>query len=434
MAKVFISVLGTSKYLECIYTFENELNPCSTRYVQEATVANFCRNWSEKDRILIFTTKQAEKTNWIDQAIHNPDDVRKPWLGLKSRLYGLEIPSTIQNVEIPEGKSVDEIWIIFEQIYESLHHGDEVIFDITHAFRSIPMLVMIVLNYAAVLKKIKLKGIYYGAFEVLGNPREAEQIPLEERKVSVFDLTPFVELQQWSIAIDRFIKSGDADLAAELARAPMTPFSSSDSEELASKMTNFTMSLATCRGPMLAESAKELRESIKQFERQNIRPSLKHLLDLLEQKVEQFPDDEILSGLAAAKWCLEHNLIQQGFTILQETAVSYMCQLAGVDHKNNVYRKIAPSAIVCRNKPRSKWQWPAINYPEITDQFIASFEGNPHVISFLDKPWNKLKAQRNDLDHAAYTEQTSSPEKFLDRLRDGISQVEKLISPSIKDK
>lgn len=38
--------------------------------------------------------------------------------------------------------------------------GDEIIFDITHSFRSIPMLAITIMNYAKVLKNCKLKEVY----------------------------------------------------------------------------------------------------------------------------------------------------------------------------------------------------------------------------------------------------------------------------------
>jgi hypothetical protein len=80
------------------------------------------------------------------------------------------------------------------------------------------MLAIVILNYAKVLKKVILKAIYYGAFEVLGSPHEASNLPIEKRKVPVYDLTAFDYLLDWTAAVDRFVEAGDASLINTLAR------------------------------------------------------------------------------------------------------------------------------------------------------------------------------------------------------------------------
>ena len=94
---------------------------------------------------------------------------RLPRTGLEKCLSEIKLPCPVTRVEIPEGKSEAEIWEIFNIVFGSLEREDEVVFDITHAFRSIPMLAIVILNYAKMMKKVTLSGIYYGAFEVLGN-------------------------------------------------------------------------------------------------------------------------------------------------------------------------------------------------------------------------------------------------------------------------
>ena len=58
----------------------------------------------------------------------------------------------VQRIFIPKGQSEQEIWEIFQIVYDRLKSGDEVIFDITHAFRSIPMLAITIFS-----KKIENK-------------------------------------------------------------------------------------------------------------------------------------------------------------------------------------------------------------------------------------------------------------------------------------
>ncbi|MGB9617916.1 MAG: TIGR02221 family CRISPR-associated protein, partial [Desulfomonilaceae bacterium] len=168
MARVFISVLGTGDYVPCSYRFNDGTVVSSVRFVQEATVSYSCMEWSDQDRILIFTTEGSRTKNWEDSGATDVEG--NPLEGLAARLNALPLRVPFCNVMIPDGKIQEEIWEIFQALLANLMEGDEVVFDITHSFRSIPMLVLVVLNYAKVVKKVTLRGIYYGALEALGVP------------------------------------------------------------------------------------------------------------------------------------------------------------------------------------------------------------------------------------------------------------------------
>ncbi|MGC8658912.1 MAG: TIGR02221 family CRISPR-associated protein [Desulfomonilaceae bacterium] len=429
MGRVFLSVLGTGDYVECIYKFDGDFESVPTRYVQEATVSRYCKDWGPNDKIIIFTTSDARDRNWNDHDYYDKIEKRSYQReGLETRLKSLGILAQITNIDIVEGKSVEEIWSIFQNIFDNLNEHDEIVFDITHSFRSIPMLVLVVLNYAKVLKKVNLTGIYYGAFEVLGPPHQARTIPLDERKAPIFDLTPFVELQDWSTAIDRFLKAGDASMAAELAKSSRGNLDITCASDLAEKMLQFTTSLSTCRGKNLATCARELRAAIAACENSNMPPTaLSHLLTLIQDNLESFPDDEIRSGVAASRWCLDHNLIQQGITILQETVISFLCELAGLDHRNSECRKIAKCAVVCRKKPEDEWKNEAAKNPEVTRICIKAIQGSAQLMGFLGKELPRLDSYRNDIDHAGFTDQTHEPEKFKNALAKAIDAVSKIV-------
>ena len=165
--KVFISFLGNGFYEPTKYV-ENttdEVKVESLRFIQEATINAYCKDYNNNDIIYIFTTKGA-LLNWNDGEHKNFRTNSNEWYeGLGSRLKGLKLDCSFENIMIPEGQSTDEIWEIFRIVYEKLQEKDELIFDITHGFRSLPMLNMVLINYAKLLKNITVKGIYYGAFD-----------------------------------------------------------------------------------------------------------------------------------------------------------------------------------------------------------------------------------------------------------------------------
>ena len=110
------------------------------------------------------------------------------------------------------------------------------------------MLAIVVLNYAKTLKKIKLRGIYYGAFEVLGSFEEASKIPISERRVPVLDLTTYsgglrarevvnlkisdIDSDRMLIRVDQGKGQKDGAATAYVCHGPSCSLPITDAEEL----------------------------------------------------------------------------------------------------------------------------------------------------------------------------------------------------------
>lgn len=427
MANVYISVLGTNDYLPCNYYASGNLVAENVRFVQEATVAYRCSGWSDNDRILIFTTDEAYRKNWLDDGHKERNGAVLKRQGLKRCLEAIGTSATIQNVLIPEGRNEDEIWAIFMSIFSRLDQGDEVVFDITHSFRSIPMLVMIVVHYAKTLKKVTLGSIDYGALEALGSLEAVRAMDVKDRNVPIFDLTPFDKLLDWTLAIDRFLETGDARAAAELARTESSRDSSGTVSEVAEKMLEFTMNIATCRGRSLSDSAMALKQAVRDCEANDARPAFKDLMHLLEQGLDDFRGDEVTDGIAAARWCLRHKLIQQGLTILQETLVSHLARSAGLDPHDRRVRETGPGSVVCVNKNEKDWTGKSAEFLETTRKYVETLRENSELRKLFKKPWNKLKAYRNDVDHAGYGDNPKKADEFEKALENTIETTTFLI-------
>ena len=425
MAKVFLAFLGTNDYLPCTYyAVSGEL--AGVRFVQEATIRLFCQEWQEADRILILTTAEARRKNWVDDGHSDRDGNPLRRDGLKSRLNKLSLKAPIRRVPIPEGKNEEEIWQIFQTLFEQLEEGDEVIFDITHALRHIPMLALAALNYAKVLKGLRLRGIYYGAFEVLGSIREAEKLPVAERRVPIFDLAAFDALLDWGVALDRFLGAGDAAPLADLAQRSVKPVLKETKGQdaaarairtLAQRLEAFSAALATCRGPSLGENVRLLKEALDRALNVEVLPPLKPLLGRLAERIRRFPEDFIQDGLQAARWCLDHNLIQQGFTILQEFLISWLVKSQGLNETKLAHRELVNQALTIRHKklPPEDWKREAREHQESVQGLTAFFDWHPAWVSIF----SDLNQCRNDLNHAAFRGNSRSAGAFkpkLDRL------------------
>ena len=421
--KIFISILGTSAYLETRYFFGDkpigEEKPM--RFVQEASISFLCKNWKQEDKVRIFLTKDAEKSNWFDKGN------REPYDGLQTRLSNLNLDFNLKSIPIPEGFSEDEIWNIFKTVFKEIDEDSEIYFDITHAFRSIPMLVMALINYSKFLKNVKVKGIYYGVFEKLGTAYKVKEMPVTERFAPIINLIAFSELQDWTNAASDFVSFGNADKLSKLAKKGIKPFAieykgSNDTinslNKVITKLPEFISNIETCRGKCIStnKDGALINESLKQIDEDFISP-LKPILKKIEEKIYPFKNEEnLINGFNAVKWCLDNNLIQQGFTILQENMISLILEEMKMEVNGLIDRNIVSACFKIKmdNMSQNDWKGDAGLYPKKTQKVLESSS----LISILAKEYNSITELRNDMNHAGYRVNAVPSKKLKGYLKD----------------
>ena len=409
MGRKFLSVLGTGEYKNCFYSYGEE--KVLTNYIQEAIIKIFCKEWNEEDKAIIFLTEKAKKDNWDNKECEN----RR----LKERL-NLTGNLKVEAVDIPDGKNEEEIWDIFDCIYESIEEGDEIIFDITHSFRSIPMQVLVVLNYAKVLKNINLKGIYYGAFE-------AREVVDREEVTPIFDLTSFNELLGWTQGINSFLNYGNSKQLSDLyedlrkTRAKDGDISYGALRPLIMSLKDFTSTMYTCRGKSNSDNHKSatkksigaaynsLKGNLEKLDEEKealIRP-LKPLFNKVKDKLTSFENmDNFTSGMVSTKWCIENNMIQQAYTALDETLKTYICDLYNLDNSSPEYREhIAKAALNVYRLEECKWKVKDI-YIEDIKKILEDLKDNKEIFKIADK----LRDRRNDINHYGFSKKAASYE------------------------
>lgn len=430
--KLFLSFLGTGNYSPVRY-FTDDVSQAlpPMRFVQEATILLHCQDFSSEDEILIFTTDQAFERSWKERILEDEiTGTREVQAGLAKRLEGLELPCRWSNERIPDGQSTEEIWEIFSVIFDKLDVGDHLYIDITHGFRSIPMLNMVLTNYAKLLKGIVVKGIYYGAFDSKSLNEAGESC------APIWDLTSFSELQDWSIAAYSFTKSGNTSEIVELTKAKIAPTlretkgkdaTATALRRLSNNLETMDGSFTTNRGRdiLAGKTFSEIKRQLEILKKDKalIKP-LRPILESLESKIQHFEAEGPLNWLAGARWCLEHKLIQQGFTQLQEGilthAISETRGIIQLDYTDYNHREIVKHAffIKAQKKPSSKWAPAAKNNMLITNCFLKS-----DIVKHLCEVFVTLSNLRNDINHSGYTNNTSA-DKFEKNLSALLSKVE----------
>lgn len=99
---------------------------------------------------------------------------------------------------IPFARDEGEQTAILQQMADRVHDGDTVSLDITHGFRSLPMLGLVSAMFLKQIKQIQIGGIYYGALEMA-----------KSGVAPVIRLDGLLSLLEWLGAISAFRASGD---------------------------------------------------------------------------------------------------------------------------------------------------------------------------------------------------------------------------------
>jgi len=435
--KVFISVLGTNHYLETRYYLgkEPEGNEKVTRFIQETTMEHLCHNWSSDSSAYIFVTKEAKVNNWNDPAqIKHKDG---PYQGLSKIIENLNLKFPTEAVPIPEGMSENEIWEIFEIVYKKIQDGDELYFDITHSFRSIPMLVMVLINYVKFLKNTTVKKIYYGAFEKLGYSYVVKNIPVKDRFAPVLDLTAFSALQDWTNATNLFLTHGNMDALAQLTKSEVTPIlkatqgkdkDASDFRNISGTMTAISTALKTNNAPDIIKATifADFKKQLTGLNKDMIKP-LSPVLDKINEKISHFSvSEDVMNGLKAVDFCIESGLIQQAYTMLQESIISLVLDSEKLNMKNDKLRNIASGAFKIKkeNFPFEQWNPANANNRELTETFL----NNP-LIEELVSVFNALTDKRNIINHAGFNEKSST--KVFNNLEKDIKELNQRVKEKL---
>lgn len=428
MKKIFLTVLGTSDYKECYY-YHNE-NEIRCKFIQEALIKLLFKSTDNLDVKVILTDKALNENYYPNNNTES----------LKEVFDRLNINAEL--IIIPEGKSSNELWDIFDKtskLVENYEEETEVILDITHSLRNIPIQVMVALNYAKLFNNINLSGIYYGAFEV----GEFRDDPLNKNSkikyAPICNLNVYNELLNWTNAINSFDKTGNANEITTLynqKKAYTYKYCSKDEQDNLTPLTNiitslndFTQCINTCRGDLLDDpsvhkyklksigsAAHKLFESINSLDDNSTILPLVPLFSIVKEKIKPFINKNNFEiGLATVNWCIDHSLYQQGYTALDETIKTFICDKLNLHQNPNDIKEIkkhreyiASTALNCISIDESDW----IFDKSLNDEEKKCLTETIYILrknKELKKLASSLKEKRNDINHFGFRGNLASP-------------------------
>lgn len=375
-----ISFLGIANYSKTCYVWNG--NEKETEFFPEAVFY-----FTKPEKILICLTPTARE-----------GEKSRNWQELKRRFERDSVP--FEPLPIPEGHSEPELWEIFDALTNAVQEGEEVVFDITNSFRSLPFLSFLAIAYLKAAKKVQVKNVLYGAWEAKN----------ADNRSPVFDLTPFVSLLDWLTATEQFIQTGNARQLASLLRQK------GKLQKAANTLQMISQAALLCQPFTLMQTVPRLLPDLQAAQEEmavRARP-FRILNERINQEFGQFeadfpndPKNILQSEYRLIEWYYENNQLIQAMSLAREfliDAVQY--RLSG---------KLTPESFargVREDYERAVSGLPKVGGPHpkeprgFTVDDLNSFGQTIYQTwlerDLLKKTWSALEVVRNGLDHAEH--------------------------------
>jgi CRISPR-associated DxTHG motif protein len=320
-----------------------------------------------------------------------------------------------RHVLIPKGSSADELWTIFDRVVAAVPPDSRVVFDITHAFRSIPLISVLAVAYLWSTRDVQLHALVYGAYEAAsGTPPVAP----------VFDLTPMVNLLEWIAAVERFRHHLDGEplqrmlqqiqRQAHQRQAALPPTQLQNAGNAVKRLTDALL-LGRVREvlretPVLAATLEkpELRDEAVRW----AKPLLLMLepLQAVLREIGQGPVLDLAAHRGLAQFYNNRRLYPLAITLLREWIVSEACRRAGVpdsdlfdeQRREEVERVLGDCYVAMRDKQ-----------PLPTEPVWVQKLADDGLLEL----WNKVPGIRNDIDHAGMRRSPQAADRLILNVR-----------------
>ena len=426
-----ITFLGTGNYQDTNYVWQPTGETVATKFFPEVVVKLF-----NPQKTFVMLTNEAKNHN--------------NWKELQERLISANVQ--FEEVDIPSGQSIDEIWQIFNALTKVVEEEDEVIFDITHAFRSLPTIALLASAYLKEAKNVKIKNLLYGAYEAGDNPASKSPVPafnhsIESTSVKcsepgdeiknncpIFDLSEFLSILDWITAAHIFAQTGNStELAKILSDIQGEAYKKGHKNPpktlnpLAKSMSSLSNALMVIRPQEITKSADGLKNNLHKL-REELAEELDAHAKPMQLLLEKISNEYDLSASTLEEerkiinWYCERHHIPQALSLAREWLVSLVAHWLNLDPIKQ--RKPAERALGQYSTPDEK-------KPETEEdkKYLALLSDKLKQYpkkEALGPLWNKISEARNDVDHCGKNETPSSAQSVIDKTKGFISELNEL--------
>ncbi len=318
--KTLLTFLGTAPYSATTYVLGDQRH--TSRYCP-AAVAHFVR-----PELTLVVVTEAARAKHYDALVKELASV-----------------TAVEAVDIPDGHSENDLWMIFEALTSRIEAGTKLVVDITNGFRSLPFLSFLALAFLRVAKEVDVQAVYYGAWDARN--QETNESP-------IFDLTSFVILLDWTVATDQFLETGDSQtLAEQLLQAHQLPWRRGNDDSLlfprrlqgvAGTLTTLGQALRLARAEEMMAGTATLQENLTAV-RSEADAWAKPFALLLDRMAEDYGSFALTGDVRTAEnrarsleiqrslasWYVDRRQYVQAILLARELVVGFTTQALGWD-------------------------------------------------------------------------------------------------------
>jgi CRISPR-associated DxTHG motif protein len=327
VATILLFTLGTGRYEPTAYVHEGLA--VETRFAAQALRQFHDARFPDTpiDRAVVLVTEGARRENWVDH---------EGRLGLETLWRSEPCPLAKRDMPDPEGEA--QFWDLFEALAAEVGDGDRVLLDITHGFRTMPLVAMLAVAYLrAVRRDVEVVMIGYGQYVPGVSP------------TPYLDLAPFVSLLDWTQAVQQLRLHGDAERLAALLKARQGAAYKASREQgwavprlksVATALERLALGIQTLRYEEFTGAARTLDDALGQLgeaDRHAARPFME-VADALRAEVSPLAargDGHPLVDLAGhwrtLEWLWARKLYFPWLTLLNESLIAYVAAASGLD-------------------------------------------------------------------------------------------------------
>lgn len=380
MNNILLASLGANKLSKVNYAFNNRQHTTcfSCLGLVQLLAIDF-------DSLYVMLTSEARATH--EKALLD-----------EAKAFGLKI----KIIDITSGKTIEEIWQMFDQITDSFnsHEESNVFLDISNGFRHLPLLSFASLTYLESSRKVKLAGVYYGAFEA-----KTDNI------APVFDLTPLVNIVKGSYSVKAFEETGAISQLGEFLN-DLLKFDKKEQNSLCPKLERLhglvTSGLTLEAGMQSADLCDWIEKNIQPkcdfkaaaelINRLNNRITKISIHGKEKKQQKSLTMNELARQLNFIEWQINSRNPDTALLLLREWIV------------NRVWLSENPTGNWLKVKDRENRIEKVLGYWGATTRKSAG-EGKGVVHNQLAKSWDGITQKRNEFAHAGFRPDVVNPEK-----------------------
>jgi hypothetical protein len=182
-------------------------------------------------------------------------------------------------------------------------------------------------------------------------------------------------------------------------------------------ISELSLDIKTNRGKKMIEGrvAKNIVEKTGELEQEIIAP-LNPILEKIEKSVKAIykGENNPENMIATVQWCIDKNLIQEGFTLLQEGLISLFLP---EDYCNEQKRNFVSGYLNCKGKDIEFDQTKGNNLSDNERSYIQEELKKNTNCEVYAEIFSQLTEFRNDINHAGIRENQKKANNFKARLK-----------------